>query len=145
MQTAWGPVGKKASVCWNQMQMDILTLEVWWANSRRDVRLWLYSKQPGSCSHCFAWEWQTSCRSSTVVRLHFSSTSLTAATGRKFIFGAAGNTFYVIYPFTSLQCSTNWIWDSERNRFLPLLCHGVIPDHPAGHSSIACLEQTAVC
>lgn len=53
--------------------------------------------------------------------------------------------FYVVYFFMPLQCADSWIRDAERNKFLPLLWLSVIPDDPAGHSSIACMEQMAVC
>ena len=57
MQSAQGPVRKRASVCWNQMHQDTLTLEMWWGNAckssirkdcpeRRDDGLRLYFKQP---------------------------------------------------------------------------------------------------
>lgn len=57
MQPAWGSVRRRASVCWNQMQLDVLSLEMWWGNSRRrsirkdcperrDDGLRFYFKQP---------------------------------------------------------------------------------------------------
>lgn len=71
MESAWGSVCKRASVCGNQMQLDVLILEMWWGNSCstsiRKKGWWAVIILQMACYHwgnCFAWEWQTSCRSS---------------------------------------------------------------------------------
>lgn len=64
---------KKALVCWNQMQLEILTLEMWWANTcRRIIRKACPGRRDNGgkgtawcCwSNCFVGEWRTACRSS---------------------------------------------------------------------------------
>lgn len=155
-QSAWGRVCKRASECWKQMQLDVLTLEMWWGNScRRSIRkdcpertgnkLRLFFKRPVIAGVIVLHE-----NDKHPVWAALWSGCASAAPGCEELQEGTSlwvlqEMFYVIFPFTPLQRADSWISDTERNRFLPLLRLSVIPDHPAGHSSIACVEQTAVC
>lgn len=61
-------------------------------------------------SNCFAWEGQTPCMSSAVVRLCFSSAGVWGATGRNFLVGAPGSVLYGIPLHATAMC---WQLDSR--------------------------------
>lgn len=142
---------RKPLLCWNQMQLEILPPEMWWANTCRRIvskacpgRGIMGAKvQPGVRGAIVLWENDKQPVGAEWHRLCLSSAAMWEAAAGNFLVGTSQLCFIWFNPSHHYKALIARFEILKETRCLPLLPLSVIPDHPAGHSSTACMEQTS--